>query len=102
MQLVTRCLLAQGWHPRHIAGLIRSKFEDPSFNWGIDWNDYEAATRADFYTRLFACLHLTGLDRLVDFNCTSTREKGFCFPQPELSCHLEPSRQKLLANLPHD
>jgi hypothetical protein len=102
MQLVTRCLLAQGWHPRHIAGLIRSKFDDPSFNWGIDWNDYEAATRADFYTRLFACLHLSGLDRLVDFNCTSTQEKGFCFPRPEGSCHLEPSRQKLLANLPHD
>ncbi|WP_395746097.1 hypothetical protein [Prosthecobacter sp.] len=99
MQLVTRCLLAQGWHPRHIAGLIRSKFEDPSYGWGIDWNDYEAATRADFYTRLFACLHLTGLDRLVDLNCTSTREKGFCFPPSAGTCDLEPSRQKLLAKL---
>lgn len=102
MQLVTRCLLAQGWHPRHIAGLIRSKFEDPSYGWGIDWNDYEAGTRADFYTRLFACLHLTGLDRLVDLNCTSTREKGFCFPPQAGDCHLEPIRQTLLSNLSHD
>ncbi|MFZ2280361.1 MAG: hypothetical protein WAW39_21360 [Prosthecobacter sp.] len=99
MQLVTRCLLAQGWHPRHIAGLIRSKFEDPSHGWGIDWSDYEAGTRADFYTRLFACLHLTGLDRLVDLNCTSTREKGFCFPPTQGSCDLEPTRQQLLAKL---
>jgi hypothetical protein len=99
MQLVTRCLLAQGWHPRHIAGLIRSKFEDPSYGWGIDWSDYEAGTRADFYTRLFSCLHLTGLDHLVDLNCTSTREKGFCFPPPEGHCDLEPSRQQLLAKL---
>ncbi|OYW31363.1 MAG: hypothetical protein B7Z47_01330 [Chthoniobacter sp. 12-60-6] len=100
MQLVTRCLLAQGWHPRHIAGLIRSKFEDPSHEWGIDWNDYEAGTRADFYVRLFSCLHLTGLDRLVDLNCTSTREKGFCFPPPEGTCDLEPARRQLLALLP--
>lgn len=99
MQLVTRCLLAQGWHPRHIAGLIRSKFEDPSHGWGIDWGDYEAGTRADFYTRLFACLHLTGLDRLVDLNCTSNREKGFCFPPPDGTCDLEPTRQQLLSKL---
>lgn len=101
MQLVTRTLLASGWHPRHIAGLIRSKFDDEHFGWGVNWSDYEPATRADFYTRLFAGLHLTGLDRLVDFNCTSNREKGFCFPPAEGICDLEPSRQTLLANLPH-
>lgn len=99
MQMVTRCLLAQGWHPRHIAGLIRSKFENPGHGWGVDWNDYEPATRADFYTRLFAGLHLTGLDRLVDFNCTSTREKRFCFLAPDGNCDLEPDRQILLSKL---
>jgi hypothetical protein len=96
IQLVTRCLLAQNWHPRHIAGLIRSKFEDPSYAWGMDWTDYEAATRTDFYTRLFSCLHLVGIDRLIDFNCTSTQEKGFCFRQQDDSCSLEPSREILL------
>lgn len=102
MQLVTRCLLARHWHPRHIAGLIRSKFEDPTHGWGVDWNDYDAATRADFYTRVFACLHLAGVDRLLDFNCTSTQEKGFCFQPPDVACNLEPSRQILLDPSLHD
>ncbi|HUF61395.1 MAG TPA: hypothetical protein VMN36_04920 [Verrucomicrobiales bacterium] len=100
MQLVTRCMLAQGWHPRHIAGLIWSKFENPAHGWGIRWDDYEGGTRADFYTRLFAGLHLTGLDRLVDFNCTSTQEKGFCFLPSEGYCELESARAKLLSQLP--
>jgi hypothetical protein len=100
VQLVTRSLLAAGWHPRHIAGLIRSKFEDPSFGWGGKWDDYEPATRADFYTLIFASLHATGLDRMVDFNCTSTQEKGFCFPPPGGGCSLEPSRQILLSQQP--
>jgi len=78
MQLITRCLLAAKWHPRHIAGFIRSKFENPAFNWGVKWGDYVPAIRADFYTRLFAGLYATGLDPLIDLNCTSTREKGFC------------------------
>lgn len=102
VQLVTRCLLDEGWHPRHIAGLIRSKFENPVFGWGVDWADYEAGTRADFYTRLFACLHLTGLDRLVDFNCTSTREKQFCFLEPGTTCQLESVRENLLSKLHHE
>lgn len=96
IQLITRCLLADGWHPRHIAGLIRSKFEDPAFNWGVNWNDYVPAIRADFYTRLFAGMHVTGLDPLIDLNCTSTQEKGFCFPPSEGgTCTLRHSRAKL-------
>lgn len=102
MQIVTRCLLARDWHPRHIAGLIRSKFENPAFGWGTDWNDYEAGTRADFYTRVFACLYLTGLDRLADFNCASTRGKQFCFSRQEGFCDLENVRQILLSKLPDD
>jgi len=97
MQLVTRCLLAAGWHPRHIAGFIRSKFENPAFNWGVNWHDYVPALRADFYTRLFAGLFATGLDPLIDLNCTSTREKGFCFSAADERCCLEPVRQALLA-----
>ena len=78
MQLVSRALLAEGWHPRHIAGLIRSKFENSEHGWGVDWHEYEAGTRADFYTRLFTGLWATRVDELVDFNCISTQEKGFC------------------------
>lgn len=93
IQLVTRCLLADGWHPRHVAGLIRSKFEEPYFGWGDEWTIYDPATRADFYTRLFSGLQWTGLDRLVDFNCFSNQEKGFCFGA---GCSLESSRHNLL------
>lgn len=96
IQLITRCLLADEWHPRHIAGLIRSKFENPAFNWGVSWADYVPAIRADFYTRLFAGMHITGLDPLIDLNCTSNQEKRFCFPPADGgTCTLDPSRLKL-------
>lgn len=77
IQHVVRTLLASGWHPRHIGGLIRSKYER-NFGWGKVWYVYDAATRADFYTRLFAGLIADGLDPLIDYNCRSTLEKGYC------------------------
>jgi hypothetical protein len=74
---VVRILLALGWHPRHIAGLIRSKYER-DFGW-TQFSDSDPATRADFYVRIFAGLFMTGRDDLIDFNCTSAREAGICF-----------------------
>ena len=74
---VVRILLALGWHPRHIAGFIRSKYER-DFGW-TQLADCDPATRADFYVRVFAGLFATGRDDLVDFNCTSAREQGLCF-----------------------
>jgi len=53
MKNVTNALLDRGWHPRHIAGLIRSKFER-DYAWGEEWKDYSPALRADYYTRIFA------------------------------------------------
>lgn len=50
---VTGCLVDRGWHPRHIAGLIRSKFER-DYDWGNQWVDYSPAMRADFYVRIFS------------------------------------------------
>ena len=82
IQIVVRTLLAQGWHPRHVAGLITSKYSrDHGWLPGIHFHD--PGVRADFYVRLFAGLLATGLDGLVDFNCQSTREKGLC---PGLVC----------------
>jgi hypothetical protein len=78
LQHVTRVLLALGWHPRHIAGMIWSKYQQNE-DWGQRWLIYDAANRADFYTRVFAGLIATGCDRLVDFNCVSHKEKGYCF-----------------------
>ena len=77
MRLLVRVLMALGWHPRHVAGLIRSKFER-DFGWGERFYHYDAATRADFYTRVFAGLIVEGLDDLEDFQCEDIRRLGFC------------------------
>jgi hypothetical protein len=74
---LVRSLLALGWHPRDIAGLICSKYKR-DFGW-TQFVDVDPATRADFYTRIFAGLFVTGRDDLVDFNCCSAREQGLCF-----------------------
>lgn len=98
MQLVARCLLAAGWHPRHIAGFIRSKFEDEAFDWGDRWREYDPATRADFYTRVFAGAVETGADSLGDLTCAATEAKGFCFREPDDRCSLDPIRATLEAS----
>ncbi|HEU5246640.1 MAG TPA: hypothetical protein VFU09_06080 [Candidatus Udaeobacter sp.] len=74
-QLV-RVMLALGWHPRHIAGLICSKYRR-DFGW-TQFVAVDPATRADFYTRVFAGLFAAGTDDLVDFNCISAQEQGLC------------------------
>jgi hypothetical protein len=94
IQHIVRTLVAVGWHPRHVAGLMRSKYER-NYGWGNQWYLYDAATRADFYARLFSGLLVTGRDQLVDFNCRSTQEKGYC---PFGECHenLVEVRRKLV------
>ncbi len=77
IQLLVRVLLAQGWHPRHIAGLIRSRYERP-YGWLRDFHFHDATVRAEVYTRIFAGLIALGHDQMVDFNCTSTQEKRLC------------------------
>jgi hypothetical protein len=76
IRLVVRVMLALGWHPRHIAGLICSKY-GRDFGW-TQFVNVDPATRADFYTRVFAGLFAAGTDDLVDFNCTSAQEQGTC------------------------
>jgi hypothetical protein len=100
IELVTRSLLALGWHPRHVAGLIRSKYER-DYGWGSEWYKYDAATRADFYVRIFSGLFFTGMDDLLDFNCESTGEKRFCF-DPEHRCSLDRFRISLLERRKHE
>ncbi len=77
LQLLVWVLLAQGWQPRHISGLIRSKYERP-YGWIADFHFHDAALRAEVYTRIFAGLVALGRDQMVDFNCTSTLEKWLC------------------------
>jgi len=59
MRLLTRLLMALDWHPRHIAGLIRSKFER-DYGWGDQWVNYSPAMRSEFYTRIFSSQLATG------------------------------------------
>jgi hypothetical protein len=73
---LVRVMLALGWHPRHIAGLICSKYQR-DFGW-TQFINVNPPTRADFYTRVFAGLFAAGTDDLLDFNCTSAQEQGTC------------------------
>jgi hypothetical protein len=100
IQLFVRVMLALGWHPRHIAGLIRSRYER-DFGWGPLWYRYDAATRADFYTRVFTGLFVTGRDDLVSFNCRSVNEMGLCLHIGH-HCNLEPYRISLLERRNHE
>jgi hypothetical protein len=60
MRAVALGLWEKGWHPRSIAGLIRSKFER-DYGWGAYWYRYDAAARADFYVRVL-CGELLSAD----------------------------------------
>lgn len=96
----TRVLPASGWHPRHIAGLIRSKYER-DYGWGLKWLVYDACSRVEFYVRLFAGLVAAGRDDLVDMNNQSQKEKGYCFRE-ECGYNLQDWRSSLLARRDHE
>ncbi|MCE5186792.1 MAG: hypothetical protein LLF76_11775 [Planctomycetaceae bacterium] len=94
IRLLTAVLLATRWHPRHIAGLIRSKYER-DHGWLNEWYVYDAGSRADFYVRVFAgCIH-TKLDRLKDLNCESLKNSGLC-PDTHAHCGVEAFAEVLL------
>ncbi|MFQ3676049.1 MAG: hypothetical protein SNJ64_05855 [Endomicrobiia bacterium] len=78
LQTLTRVLLKLGWHPKHIAGLVRSKYER-NYGWGGEWFKYDASSRANFYVRIYSDLVLSGIDKKEDLNCVSHQEKGYCF-----------------------
>lgn len=87
LQILTKVLSGMGWHPKHIAGLIRSKFER-DYGWGSFWLKYDAATRADFYVRTFAGLLCDGSLDGDELNCLSHRRKGYCW-RPDCGFNLE-------------
>jgi hypothetical protein len=77
LQHLTRGLIAHNWHPRHIAGLVHSRYRQ-DHHWGPRWSRLDPQTRAEFDIRVFAGMLATGLDRGVDYNCVSAQEKGLC------------------------
>jgi hypothetical protein len=94
IQHVTRALMAQGVPPRDIAGVLHSRY-NADFDWGRRWFWLDARTRAEFDVRVFAGLHVTGLDQALDFNCRSAQEKGVC-PGNPCGWDLRINRQQLL------
>jgi hypothetical protein len=96
---LVRVMLALGWHPRQIAGLITSKYARP-FGW-TQFEGCDPATRADFYTRVFAGLFVTGHDDLVDFNCVSAIEQKTC-PLSQCGFNLMDFRESALNRRAHD
>jgi hypothetical protein len=77
MQNLTRLLLTRGWTARRIASLIQVVYEE-DHGWGDRWQRMDERTRAEAYVRTFAGLVAAGMDRMVDFTCVSTQEKGLC------------------------
>ncbi len=96
---LVRVMLALGWHPRHVAGLITSKYARP-FGW-TQFAGCDPATRADFYTRVFAGLFATGRDDLVDLNCVSAQEQKTC-PLSNCGFNLLEFRKSALERRCHD
>jgi hypothetical protein len=96
---LVRVLLALGWHPRHIAGLITSKYKR-DFGW-TQFVDVDPATRADFYTRVFSGLFVTGVDDLIDFNCVSAQEQRTC-PFSNCGFNLLDFKKSALERRAHD
>jgi len=86
LQHIARVLTALNWHPRIIAELIRNRYE-ADCGWGDCWMRLDASWRAIFYTRLFTGLIATGCDQLIDLNCVSHKEKGYC-AIPQCSANL--------------
>jgi hypothetical protein len=97
LQHLTRYLLMEGWHPRHVAGLVLGRYLAP-LGWGDRWSRLDARTRAEFDVRVFAGMVETGLDRAIDFNCRSAQEKGLC-PAPGCDHDLRVDRDRLLARV---
>jgi hypothetical protein len=87
LQTLCRCMLARGWHPKHIGGFIRSKYER-DFGWEENWNKYDAASRGNWWSRVYCGLLATGADQEQDLNCVSHQEKEFC-PSPWCGYNLE-------------
>jgi len=98
IQHVTRALMAEGLPPRDIAAIVHERYL-ADFGWGRRWEWLDPETRAEFDVRVFAGLVATGLDRAIDFNCTSAQEKGLC-PREACTHDLRVDRARLLEARP--
>lgn len=99
LQHVARVLMALDWSPASISQLICTSYLKDC-DWGDIWGRLDPYNRAIFYTRLFAGMIVTGTDKLIDFNCVSHQEKGYCMI-PECRSNLITYRDMLLKERRH-
>ena len=86
----TRSLLALGWHPRHIAGILWSRWSRELPGMFAD-----PLRQADHVVRCCVSFLLRKLDKLSDFDCNSVISAGLCPPNPSCPVDLETLRQQL-------
>jgi hypothetical protein len=98
LQHVTRALMTEGIPPRDIAAIVHARYA-ADCAWGRRWAWLDAETRAEFDVRVFAGLIEAGVDRAIDFNCTSAQEKHLC-PREPCGQDLRINRERLLATVP--
>ena len=96
LQNVVRVMLSMGWHPQHIAGLVRSRLERNPSTEGR-WSLGCAGAYAEFYVRAFTGMCVVGGDSLGDFSCWSANEIGIC-PSCECNADLEYYREQLMSS----
>jgi hypothetical protein len=94
LQNLVRGLMARDWSAAAIARLVEREYAR-DHHWSDHWQRLDARTRAEFDVRVFAGLIVTGVDRLIDFNCMSSQEKGVC---PRCGCahDLREDRDRLM------
>ena len=99
LQHVARVLTALDWSPPAISELICGSYRSDC-NWGDIWARLDQANRSIFYTRLFTGMIATGCDKLIDLNCVSHKEKGYCLI-PDCCCNLVQYRNMLVERRSH-
>lgn len=95
LQHVVRVLTALGCNTAGIVASIHAAYLKDC-EWGDIWTRLDPYNRAIFYTRLFQGMIVTGSDRLIDLNCVSHKEKGFCMI-PQCGVNLADYREMLRA-----
>jgi hypothetical protein len=76
LRTVALTLWSTGWHPRTIAALVRSRYEEPH-DWGTHWLRRDPARTASFFVRLFCGAAACGLDD-GRFTCETQARHALC------------------------
>lgn len=51
-------LVHAGWHPKHIANILRDLYQNPDFNWVQDFFRHPAVEKANFWARTYSAVAL--------------------------------------------